>query len=128
MTSSDNNSPTQSSYRGSSGIISGGGTSVGALTRSSSVGSISSIVTDDLQSVKSSYTSAASSCLNGIMTPAYSELPDSPGGSPVKNQNHQAYQQPQQQQQQPNQFVYATFPVAANFDPQFPGSYLICNR
>lgn len=122
VTESDNSSPTSVSSRSGAfgGCLSTAGASVEALSRSASLGSLCTTA-DDVQSIKSSYTSAASSCINGIMTPAYSELPDSPGGSPTHPQ----------QQQLHNQHQYANiinYPMmAAHFDPQFAPSLLACN-
>lgn len=118
VTASDNSSPTSSSSRtGGLLLSSAGAASVEALTRSTSLGSL---ISDDARSIKSSYTSAAGSCL-GIRTPAYSDLPDSPGGSPTQLQHHHPMQFP---------LNLVNCPIiAAGFDPaQFQPSYLLCNR
>ena len=74
-TSSDVSSPQSSAAVSSSGCQSS--CSVEALSRSTSLASLAS---EDLQSIRSTYSSVASTAsTNGLITPAYSELPDSPG-------------------------------------------------
>ena len=91
-TSSDASSP-QSSLNAaalSSGCQSS--CSVEALSRSTSLASLAS---EDVQSIRSTYSSVASTAsTNGLITPAYSELPDSPGSpcytQPLPTSSHYA--------------------------------------